>query len=150
MKALEVDFRMVNWAQSQAPDNEIWQASYVLLTSIASNTSYRVKIAFMELKDFKLAVLGLGYVGLPVAVEFGKTLSVIGFDNNVKRINELKTGNDRTLETTQQKLRDAQYLSFTTNPEPLKADKIRALVKKKHIIYDLNYILPAQDSDLRL
>lgn len=75
----------------------------------------------MELQDLKLAIIGLGYVGLPLAVEFGKTRSVIGFDINAKRIDELKTGKDGTLETTEQELRDAKYLSFTTNPENLKA-----------------------------
>lgn len=53
----------------------------------------------MNLKDIKLAIIGLGYVGLPLAVEFGKKRSVIGFDINQKRINELKEGSDHTLET---------------------------------------------------
>lgn len=69
----------------------------------------------------KLAIIGLGYVGLPLAVEFGKTRSVIGFDINAKRINELNAGIDRTLETTEQELRNAKYLSFTTNSEDLRS-----------------------------
>jgi UDP-N-acetyl-D-glucosamine/UDP-N-acetyl-D-galactosamine dehydrogenase len=74
----------------------------------------------MNTHDLSLAIIGLGYVGLPLAVEFGKKRSVIGFDINQKRIDELKTGKDGSLETTQQELRDAQHLSFTTNPEDLR------------------------------
>ena len=48
----------------------------------------------------KLGIIGLGYVGLPLAVEFGKKRSVVGFDINKKRIDELRAGNDFTLETT--------------------------------------------------
>lgn len=75
----------------------------------------------MDVKDLKLAIIGLGYVGLPLAVEFGKNRSVIGFDINQKRINELKAGRDDTLESTENELRDAKYLAYTTNPEDLKA-----------------------------
>lgn len=69
--------------------------------------------------DLKLAVIGLGYVGLPLAVEFGKNRSVIGFDINQKRVDELKTGKDVTLETTEQEFREAKHLRFTNNPEDL-------------------------------
>jgi UDP-N-acetyl-D-glucosamine/UDP-N-acetyl-D-galactosamine dehydrogenase len=75
---------------------------------------------FMPLQDLKLAIIGLGYVGLPLAVEFGKTRSVIGFDVNTKRIAELKTRKDVTMETTEEELRDAKYLNLTTSPEDLK------------------------------
>lgn len=71
--------------------------------------------------DLKLAIIGLGYVGLPLAVEFGKSRSVIGFDINQKRVDELKTCKDGTLETAEQELRDAKHLRFTTNPEDLRA-----------------------------
>ena len=63
----------------------------------------------------KIAIIGLGYVGLPLAVEFGKKRPVIGFDINQSRIDNLKNGIDTTLETTRQDLKDAIYLSFTTN-----------------------------------
>ena len=75
----------------------------------------------LKLEELKLAIIGLGYVGLPLAVEFGKKRSVIGFDINQKRIDELNAGNDTTLETTKEELRDAKYLIFTINPEDLKA-----------------------------
>jgi UDP-N-acetyl-D-galactosamine dehydrogenase len=68
----------------------------------------------------KLAIIGLGYVGLPLAVEFGKKRHVVGFDINQKRIEELKSGNDFTLETTAEELRDAKLLSYTTNLEDLR------------------------------
>jgi UDP-N-acetyl-D-glucosamine/UDP-N-acetyl-D-galactosamine dehydrogenase len=74
----------------------------------------------MDVKNLSVAIIGLGYVGLPLAVEFGKKRAVIGFDINAKRIDELKAGVDSTLETTADELREAQYLRFTTNPDDLK------------------------------
>lgn len=74
----------------------------------------------MHLQDLKLAIIGLGYVGLPLAVEFGKKRPVIGFDINPKRIDELKSLRDVTLETTEDELRDAKFLSYATNPDDLK------------------------------
>jgi UDP-N-acetyl-D-galactosamine dehydrogenase len=70
--------------------------------------------------DLKIAVIGLGYVGLPLAVEFGKARSVLGFDINVTRINELKTFTDRTLETSSEELKSAQFLEFTDSENDLK------------------------------
>ena len=68
----------------------------------------------------KIALIGLGYVGLPLAVEFGKKRTVVGFDINQSRINDLKNGNDLTLETTDQELKDAVHLTYTTNLEDVK------------------------------
>ena len=73
----------------------------------------------MKLEDIKLSIVGLGYVGLPLAVEFGRKLSVVGFDINERRIDELKAGNDFTLETTQEELAAAIHLNFTSNFEDL-------------------------------
>ena len=63
----------------------------------------------------KIAIIGLGYVGLPLAVEFGKIRPVIGFDINQTRINALREGRDSTLEVSGDELREAAHLSFTTN-----------------------------------
>ncbi len=63
----------------------------------------------------KLALIGLGYVGLPLAVEFSKVRSIMGFDINVNRINELKNGNDGTLEVSQAELREANHLYLTAD-----------------------------------
>jgi len=68
----------------------------------------------------KIAIIGLGYVGLPLAVEFGKFVDVIGFDINVDRINELKKGTDHTLEVSELELKQASRLRFTTKQEDLK------------------------------
>lgn len=75
----------------------------------------------MNLKNIKLAIVGLGYVGLPLAVEFGRKRSVVGFDINQRRIDELKGGNDFTLETTPKELSAAKHLTYTTNVEELRA-----------------------------
>ena len=74
----------------------------------------------MKTKNKKIALIGLGYVGLPLAVEFGKKRSIVGFDINQTRINELKNGTDVTLETSHQELKDAIHLTYTT-----KLDDIR-------------------------
>lgn len=73
------------------------------------------------MSKIKLAIVGLGYVGLPLAVEFGKKRPVTGFDINAKRIAELQKGVDHTLETSPQELGEAKHLSFSTNPEDLRA-----------------------------
>ena len=78
----------------------------------------------MRLGNEQIAVIGLGYVGLPLAVEFGYKRSVIGFDINESRINELKKGIDNTLEISNQELKDATHLSYTTNLKDLKDCKI--------------------------
>jgi UDP-N-acetyl-D-galactosamine dehydrogenase len=78
-------------------------------------------IATPELSNIKLAIIGLGYVGLPLAVEFSKICSVVGFDINQTRIDQLNAGQDSTLETEPEQLLAAQYLSFTTSPSDLKA-----------------------------
>lgn len=69
----------------------------------------------------KIGVIGLGYVGLPLAVEFGKILDVVGFDINKDRIEELKKGFDRTLEVDEPELLSASKLSYSSNPEDLKS-----------------------------
>jgi len=75
----------------------------------------------MQLQDIRLAIIGLGYVGLPLAVEFGRKRPVTGFDINQRRIDELKNGNDFTLETTSEELAAAKQLSFTTHLDDLRA-----------------------------
>jgi len=67
----------------------------------------------------KIAVIGLGYVGLPLAVEFGKIRPVIGFDINQTRVDALREGRDGTLEVSRDELREATHLSFTTDPADL-------------------------------
>jgi len=73
----------------------------------------------MSLEMQKIAVIGLGYVGLPLAIEFGKIRPVIGFDINQSRIDALREGRDDTLEASEGELREASHLSFTTNPADL-------------------------------
>ncbi len=75
----------------------------------------------MNTAGIKLSIVGLGYVGLPLAVEFGRKRSVVGFDINQRRIDELKAGNDFTLETTPEELAAAGGLFYTTNIEDLRA-----------------------------
>jgi UDP-N-acetyl-D-galactosamine dehydrogenase len=73
-----------------------------------------------ELKDIKLAVIGLGYVGLPLAVEFGKYLDVVGFDINKARVTELENGHDSTLEVENEMLKLASRLSYSSDVAALK------------------------------
>ena len=71
------------------------------------------------LKNTKIAVIGLGYVGLPLAVEFGKKYPVLGFDINKKRVEELGNGYDRTQEVEPEELKNSSNLIFSTNTEDL-------------------------------
>lgn len=72
----------------------------------------------------KIAIIGLGYVGLPLAVEFGKKTEVVGFDINKSRIAELQSGKDRTLEVTEDELKEATKLSYTANAEDVRGCNI--------------------------
>ncbi len=74
----------------------------------------------MSYENPSIAVIGLGYVGLPLAVEFGKKITTIGFDINKPRIEELLSGVDSTLEVNSAELKEAEKLSFTANPEDVK------------------------------
>jgi len=73
----------------------------------------------LRIEDVKLAVVGLGYVGLPLAVEFGKKRPVIGFDINQRRIEELRKGHDHTLEVDDAELAEAGHLTYTAEPADL-------------------------------
>ena len=72
-----------------------------------------------KLQNTTIAIIGLGYVGLPLAVEFGKKYKTIGFDVNQERILELKSGQDRTLEVDSLELSNAANLSFTCDAADL-------------------------------
>lgn len=72
------------------------------------------------MKNTHLAVIGLGYVGLPLAVEFGKQYPTLGFDINTSRLTELQQGHDSTLELDEQELAEAKYLSYSNSLEDLK------------------------------
>lgn len=74
----------------------------------------------LQLSELKIAIIGLGYVGLPLAVEFGKQVSVVGFDIHQKRIDELKSGQDHTLEVSPEELKQSTHLTYTANLEDLK------------------------------
>jgi len=73
-----------------------------------------------NLDQLDIAVIGLGYVGLPLAVEFGKKRSVVGFDINTTRIKDLKNGLDKTLEVEKEDLQESSLISFTSNISDIK------------------------------
>jgi len=75
----------------------------------------------MNLNNQKIAVIGLGYVGLPLAVEFGKHCEVLGFDINTARVAELQSGKDSTLEVAPEELARAGHLRYSTNLDDLRA-----------------------------
>ena len=80
----------------------------------------------LSLRKCRIGIVGLGYVGLPLAVEFGKHFDTVGFDVKPGRIAELKAGKDSTLETTRAELREARLLSYTTNLADLKIVELPA------------------------
>ena len=78
----------------------------------------------MNISNARVAIIGLGYVGLPLAVEFGKLRPVLGFDINKTRIEELRGGTDHTLETDAHELAEASQLSFSHDRADLKACQV--------------------------
>lgn len=74
----------------------------------------------MFVQNPTLAIIGLGYVGLPLAVEFGKKIDTLGFDIQQARINQLQQGVDHTLELSAEELKEADYLTFSSNVDALK------------------------------
>ena len=84
----------------------------------------RKKIPPLGLRNCRIGVIGLGYVGLPLAVEFGKHYETTGFDVRAERIAELKRGRDRTLEVEARELRAAKRLRFTADLKDLKRCRV--------------------------
>jgi UDP-N-acetyl-D-galactosamine dehydrogenase len=74
-----------------------------------------------KIKDLQLAIIGLGYVGLPLALEFAKKRKVVGFDINEKRVKELNYGEDKNLEFNKNQLENLDNLKFTNNEHDLKS-----------------------------
>lgn len=109
------------------------------------------KINYMKpIDDSTLAIIGLGYVGLPLAVEFGKIIPTLGFDINQARIEELNTGHDHTLETTKEELQAASYLSYTTQVQDLSKANIFIVTVPtpidEHKRPDLNPLIKASET----
>ena len=78
----------------------------------------------MDIKNTSIAIIGQGYVGLPLAIEFGKKHQTVGFDINIDRIEDLKNGIDHTNEATPEQLRSAQELTFSSDINDIKASTI--------------------------
>ena len=76
------------------------------------------------LSEVKIAIIGLGYVGLPLAVEFGKKYPTLGFDINTQRVQELQQGNDFTLEVSKEELADSAFISYSCDVESLKNSNV--------------------------
>lgn len=77
-----------------------------------------------DIKNKKIAIIGLGYVGLPLAVEFAKYYQTVGFDINEPRIKELESGRDSTLEVSSEELKQAVHISYTSNLEDTRSCSI--------------------------
>lgn len=94
-----------------------------------------------------IGVIGLGYVGLPLAVEFGKLYPTVGFDINKERICQLNTGYDMTLETEKEAILSAKHLSFTSNADELKNCNVFIVTVPTPIDHfkkpDLSYLIKA-------
>lgn len=100
----------------QSHRNQIKKAS-----RYATATTIRGDASAPDLRNTTIAVIGLGYVGLPLAVELGKKRPVVGFDIRPERTAELRAGRDNTLETEAADLRAAKYLSYTSSLDDLKS-----------------------------
>ncbi len=97
--------------------------------------------------NIKIAIIGLGYVGLPLAVEFSKHYATVGFDVNTSRLDELKQGIDRTLEVSQDELKSVKHLKFSSSIEELQTCNIYIVTVptpiNKHKVPDLSAIKQA-------
>lgn len=80
----------------------------------------QIDITKLNKNNLSLAVIGLGYVGLPLAIEFGKRYPTVGFDINHIRLKELEAGHDSTLEATSEELASAEHLTFTSDVEGIR------------------------------
>lgn len=78
----------------------------------------------LKLDETKIAIIGLGYVGLPLAVEFASKMQVLGFDIKELRINELTSGKDSTLEVSEDELKQASNLTYSCNVDDLKQSNV--------------------------
>jgi len=96
----------------------------IFTTPTPNSPPQKKQTTTMKTDNLTLAVIGLGYVGLPLAVEFGKKRPVIGFDINQKRVTELQNGQDHTLEVSSEELRQAVHLSYTASADDLKAANV--------------------------
>lgn len=100
-----------------------------------------------ELKNTRLAVIGLGYVGLPLAMEFARVLPVVGFDINEKRIEELRHGVDRTLEMEPEAFSEGLDITFTADPQEIAACNVYVVTTPtpvdEHNVPDLTPIMAA-------
>src|SRR5690348_12624140 len=77
-----------------------------------------------HLRKCRIGIIGLGYVGLPLAVEFGKHFKTVGFDIKASRVAELKKGKDSTLEVDRDELRAAKHLGYSTNLKDLRSCQV--------------------------
>lgn len=113
----------------------------------------------MKLSDLKIAVIGLGYVGLPLAVELGKKYQTVGFDINASRVEELKVGKDFTLEVSEEEMSESSQLTFSTSlngiedcnfyivtvPTPIDANKRPDLTPLEKASQTVGKVLSAED-----
>ena len=72
-----------------------------------------------DIDNLRIGIVGLGYVGLPLAVEFGKLYPTVGFDIHEGRVAELEGGTDSTLECSSEELAEARHVSYTSNVEDI-------------------------------
>ena len=88
------------------------------------------------MKKYKIAVVGLGYVGLPLSIEFGKKFDTFGFDISKKRISELMDGMDSTLEISKSELNAATKLSFTSSALSKLLTSIPAIFSPRYLQFN--------------
>ncbi len=86
--------------------------------------SNKITLDNIQSKNLRIAIIGLGYVGLPLAVEFGKHFPISGFDINQDRLKQLQSGHDSTREVTGTELANASHLKFTSNVQDLSDTQI--------------------------
>jgi len=103
----------------------------------------------MNYKKYNISIIGLGYVGLPLAIEFGKKYNTTGFDVNIDRVKNLKNGNDITGEVSKRELMSSIKVKFTSNPNNIKQSNIYIIAVPtpidKNNVPDLSILLSASE-----
>jgi UDP-N-acetyl-D-galactosamine dehydrogenase len=107
----------------------------------------RIVVIPRTIDGTKIGVVGLGYVGLPLAVAFARKFDVIGFDIDPERVDELQRGHDRTLEVSDVELKDLEHLQLTTEPDHLRSVSVYVVTTPtpidEHKQPDMSHVLAA-------
>ena len=98
-----------------------------------------------QVDEARIGIVGLGYVGLPLAVEFGRKFPTIGLDVNPERVAELQSGRDHTLEVEPRELASATHLRYTHDPADLRQCNVLIVTVPQQHVFSCDHIAVRSD-----